>query len=139
MCLQIVNTIYTQQKSKSINIDEIRRRPPTEMNLLQWVIPWSQIVMEAISSIESVSEIGFLNLNCKNLNLKTHMLLFYTNWFAEGGTGEMQFSFQKNCRCCKKPSYLKNFVLLCTDWFITWNRLCPLFGKIGCIKNTHQN
>ena len=32
-----------------------------------------------ISSIERVSEVGFLNLNCKNLDLKTHMLFFYTN------------------------------------------------------------
>ena len=88
------------------------------MNLLQWVIPWSNIVGEAISSVERGSEIGFLNLNCKNLNLKTHMLLFYTDRFAEGGTAEMQFSFQKDYKCCQKPSYLKNFVLLCTDWFV---------------------
>ena len=50
----------------------------------------------------------------------------------------MQFSFQKNYRCCQKL-YLKNFVLLWNDWFIIWNRLCPLFGKIGCINYTHQN
>jgi hypothetical protein len=53
--------------------------PQTDMNLLQWVIPWSHIVGEVISSIERVSEVGFLNLNCKNLDLKTHMLFFYTN------------------------------------------------------------
>ena len=70
MCLHIVKTIYTQQRSKSINIDEIRRRPPTDMNLVQWVIPWSHIVGEVISSIERVSEVGFLNLNCKNLDFK---------------------------------------------------------------------
>ena len=74
MCLHVVKTIYTQQRSKSINIDEIRTRPPTDMNLVQWVIPWSHIVGEVISTIERASEIGFLNLNCKNLDLKTHML-----------------------------------------------------------------
>ena len=79
MFYKFVKTIYTQQRSKSINIDEIRRKLPTDMNLLQWVIPWSHIVGQVISSIERVSEIGFLNLNGKNLNLKTHMLFFYTN------------------------------------------------------------
>ena len=29
-----VTTIYNQQISKSVNISEIRRRPPTDMNLL---------------------------------------------------------------------------------------------------------
>ena len=39
MRLHIVKPIYTQQRSKSINIDEIRRRPPTDMNLHQWSYP----------------------------------------------------------------------------------------------------
>ena len=137
MCLQIVKTIYTQQRSKSINIDEIRTRPPTDMNLLQWVIPWSHIVGEVISSIKRVSR--FLKSKLQKYRLKNPYAFLLHYLIIEGGSGEMQFSFQKNYRCCQKPSYLKNFVLLWNDWFIIWNWLCPLFGKIGCINYTHQN
>ena len=139
MCLQIVKTIYTQQRSKSINIDEIRRRPPDRYEPPSMGHTLVTYCRGGNLKHRKSKRNRFLKSKLQKSRLKNPHAFLLHLLIIEGGTGEMQFSFQKNYRCCQKPSYLKNFVLLWNDWFIIWNRLCPLFGKIGCINYTHQN